>query len=382
MTTILTLNTGSSSVKFALYRDHSRMLRGQIKSFPDEPVLAIGDIREKVPQVRSIDNAISLILEWVGREVPGACIDAVGHRVVHGGSVFEGPALLDDGAVEQIRALSPLAPGHQPSALEGIAAAKRHLPGAVQTASFDTSFHRSQPAHVQLYALPRKILDQGVRRYGFHGLSYDYLAGAAARHLSQKEPRIVAAHLGSGASLCAIRGRRSVATTMGFTALDGLPMATRCGDIDPGVLLYLIDQQGWPVHELERALYRESGLKGLSGLSGHMPELLARQDDPLVAEALDYFCHRVRIGIGEMAAALGGIDALVFAGGIGENATEIRERITIGLDFLGVSIDQERNASGQTDISADGAKATTLVIPTDEEETIRRDAAAILATGA
>ena len=376
MTEILALNTGSSSVKFGLYRGEAEVLRGQIRNFPSAPVLAIGGEKRPVPGVTTIGDAVALIAELCREAEPRATIGAVGHRVVHGGAVFGGPAVITDEVLATIESLAPLAPSHQPSAIAGIGAAREAYPAAVQVASFDTAFHAGQEPHVTLYALPRRLAARGIRRYGFHGLAYDDVSERVSAAMGG-EPRIVAAHLGSGASLCAIRGRTSVATSMGFTALDGLPMATRCGSVDPGVLLHLLRAEGMSAAALEAMLYREAGLLGLSGRSGHMAELLKHEDDPLTAEAIRYFCHRVRIGIGEMAAALGGIDALAFSGGIGENSPEIRERITNGLGFLGICVDPALNASGAPVISPDDAPLRVFVVNTDEEAVIRRQIAAL-----
>lgn len=381
MTGILAFNTGSSSVKFALHDGKDLALRGQINSFPHDPVLELGGESLPHPEVTSIDSAMALVAQLCERHAEGTTVSAVGHRVVHGGLWADGPRVIDDTVLTRIRELTPLAPSHQPSAIAGIEAARRRWPGALQTASFDTSFHRCQPRYVQLYALPRSMAEAGILRYGFHGLSYDFLSEAVAGRLARDDLRVVAAHLGSGASLCAIRGRRSVATSMGFTALDGLPMATRCGNIDPGVLFHLMKEDQWTAASLERLLYSDAGLRGLSGLSGDMVELLANEALPDVREALAHFCHRVRLGIGEMAAALGGIDVLVFAGGVGENAAVIRQRIVEGLGFLGLAIDDDLNEGHAEDISGEGCQAKTLVIRTDEEAVIRRDAATLLKAG-
>ena len=382
MTAIVAINSGSSSVKYALYGANDLLLlRGQMASFPDTPVLI-----EKVPTpsttsldgVADIASAVRFIAERCAEFVDLEEIGAVGHRVVHGGASFSQPTLLDHEAIRQIEALSPLAPSHQPSALAGIEAATTAFPSAMQTASFDTSFHRSQDSVSQLYALPRHILDKGIRRYGFHGLSYKFTAMEMAALLADIDtPRIIAAHLGSGASLCAMRGTESVATSMGFTALDGLPMATRCGNIDPGVLLYLLETDELSVEALSEMLYQQSGLKGLSGISGDMPALLEIQA-PYAREAIDYFVHRIVLGIGEMAAALGGIDALVFSGGIGENAPHIREMVISQLAWLGFELDSEANAANAAAISTAQSKRSVHIVKTDEEVIIAREARSLL----
>ncbi len=382
MSAIVSINAGSSSVKYALYAPTGDVcVRGQIASFPDSPTLiekTPAPIKKKLKNVISLGDALRVIASRCEEHIDLAQIDSVAHRVVHGGVDFAGPAIIDADCLSKIVKLSPLAPGHQPAAIAGIEAATRHFPNAVQTASFDTSFHRMQPLHSQLYALPRKWYDKGIRRYGFHGLSYDYISDEMARQVPHPGPvKIVAAHLGSGASLCAINGKRSVATSMGFTALDGLPMATRCGDLDPGALLYLLETERLHTSELSNILYKESGLKGLSGISGDMPTLLASKEEH-AREAVDYFVHRIVLGVAEMAAALAGVEAVVFSGGIGENAAPIRRRIIDGLDWLGVRLDPERNDYNAPILSPPDSKVAVHVVHTDEEEILRRDAASLI----
>lgn len=262
-------------------------------------------------------------------------IHAIGHRVVHGGLEFAAPILLDSPRIEKLRRLAPLAPLHQPHNLAGIDAISRLLPGTPQVACFDTAFHHDQPSQARWLGLTRELHTAGVQRYGFHGLSYEYIAGQLPAHLGAgADGRIIVAHLGSGASLCAMKERRSIATTMGFSTLDGLLMASRCGNLDPGVLLYLMQEEGMDASALADLLYQRSGLLGVSGISGDMRTLLA-SGHAEAAEAIDLFCYRVQREIGSLAAALGGVDALVFTGGIGEHAHEIRDRISAGLGWLG-----------------------------------------------
>lgn len=384
MSTILVLNSGSSSVKFALYdRSGASLLRGQIKSFPEAPMLEMrypGSYTDPLEGIGTIREAVEVILEQTLELRGGADPAAVGHRVVHGGPLFHGPAVLTARTEAAIRELIPLAPSHQPQSIAAIEAIREACPETLQTASFDTSFHRTQSTVAQLYALPRDILDRGVRRYGFHGLAYAYSAQVMeSRLVDAGSTRIVAAHLGSGASLCAMRGGKSVATSMGFTALDGLPMATRCGDVDPGVLLFLMQQEGMNAEEVTRLLYTESGLKGLSGGTGDMAALLSHEDDARTEEAIAYFCHRVRLGIAEMTAAAGGIDALVFSGGVGENAARIRHRIVEDLGWLGLILDGEANDTHAARISAQKSSAAIYIVHTDEEEIIRQDTEHLLA---
>ena len=345
--TILTLNAGSSSVKFALFSvDDEPQLRmkGQVSGIGSDAHVRVKNADGRVLDERDLDEAavsdpsaaLGVVLEDIERLAPGSRVTAVGHRVVHGGVPFDEPVLVDDRTIEALEALTPFAPLHQPHNLAGIAAARAEFPDAPQVACFDTAFHRSHPFVNDTFALPRKLYDQGVRRFGFHGLSYEYIChrmkSVAPFHL---DGGVVVAHLGNGASMCAIRGGQSVGSTMGFSALDGLPMGTRCGQLDPGVVLYLMDQLGMNADAIEQMLYRESGLLGLSGVSSDMRVLLD-SDDPHAKEAIDYFIVRIRREIGAMAAVLGGLDGVVFTGGIGENAAYIRERICDDMDWLGI----------------------------------------------
>ncbi|MFK7753718.1 MAG: acetate/propionate family kinase, partial [Sedimentitalea sp.] len=374
MSAILTLNAGSSSIKFGVYLvapEPELLINGQVENLGPLARMTLGDDRfdlgpaDHGAAVGAILNRIAPVLD--GREVQG-----VGHRVVHGGKTFGGPVPLSDEVITQLTALSPLAPLHQPNNLAGIAAAKSAFPNAVQVGCFDTAFHRGHPFVNDTFGLPRRYYEQGVRRYGFHGLSYDYISGVMEQdHPKLADGRVIIAHLGNGASMCAVRDGQSIASTMGFSALDGLPMGTRCGQLDPGVLLYLMDQ-GLSSAEISHMLYRESGLKGLSEISHDMRTLLA-SDDPRAAEAIDYYVFRIQREIGGMAAILGGLDALVFTGGIGENAAPIRARVLAGMGFLGLELDAPANAANATDISQ--GKAQALVIPTDEERVIARGVA-------
>jgi acetate kinase len=365
MSALLTLNAGSSSIKFALFDAGGarRVADGQVERVgtPEARLLTGGEVR----LLGAVDHAGAL--DAILASLPDGDIAAVGHRIVHGGVRHAGPAVLDAALREELQALVPLAPLHQPHNLAAVDAATARFPEAVQVACFDTAFHRGHPFVNDTFALPRRFYAEGVRRYGFHGLSYDYIAGRLARdHPALHAGRVVVAHLGNGASMCAIRGGRSIGSTMGFTALDGLPMGTRSGQIDPGVLLYLLDQ-GWDAAGLTRLLYHESGLKGLSGISGDMRDLLA-STAPEAAEAIDYYVFRIRRELGAMAAVLGGIDGLVFCGGIGENAAPIRERVIDGMDWLGLAVDRRANGRNATDIGS--GRVRVLVIPTDEEAVI------------
>jgi acetate kinase len=311
-------------------------------------------------------------------ELGGHIVDAVGHRVVHGGVAHGAPLQVTADVMASLRALEPLAPLHQPHNLAGIDAAREAFPDAVQIACFDTAFHRNHPWVNDTFALPRSLYDEGVRRYGFHGLSYEYICS----YLKTARPeahagRLIVAHLGNGASMCALRDGRSIGSTMGFTALDGLPMGTRCGQLDPGVILYLLSAKGMSPEAISDLLYRDSGLKGLSGISQDM-RTLTESDDPRAAQAIDYFVFRIRRELGAMAAVLGGLDTVVFTGGIGENAAVIREKVCAGQDWLGLHVDAVRNRDHAEDISAPGSRVGVLVIPTNEEEMIRRHTETLL----
>lgn len=382
---ILTLNAGSSSIKFAVFAGHSLALlaSGQVdrigdpahhgslrlldtdgKAFAMQPV-AEGELRDH-------RSALQAILARLAEALPLIEVGAVGHRVVHGGPDFAVPLLLDGERIRRLEDFSPFAPLHQPHNLAGIRAAIEAFPAATQVACFDTAFHRNHPFVNDTFALPRAYFAKGVRRYGFHGLSYEYVAGELAHRFPLlAEGRVVVAHLGNGASMCAIQNGRSVASTMGFSALDGLPMGTRCGQLDPGVILYLLEQEGLDAAAIADLLYRRSGLLGLSGISNDMRTLEA-SDEEGAHQAIDYFVFRIQRELGAMAAALGGIDVLVFCGGIGEHSARIRDRVCARLAWMGIELDPYRNAHNATIISSDQARTQVLVIPTNEELVIAR----------
>ncbi|MDO5641764.1 MAG: acetate/propionate family kinase [Paracoccus sp. (in: a-proteobacteria)] len=382
--TVLTLNVGSSSVKFALYEGEDVLADGGVERIgEDQPAM-----RGKTADGRALPGAgagladhagaIGAVLDSLAAAFPGRDLAAIGHRVVHGGTEFDAPVLVDDAVLARLDALAPFAPLHQPHNLAGVRAAMAAYPGVPQVACFDTAFHRSQPWVNDTFALPRAYYDAGVRRYGFHGISYDYIAGA----LRSRAPliaagRVVVAHLGNGASICGMLNGRSVASSMGFSALDGLPMGTRCGQIDPGVLLYLMDQ-GMTAPEISDMLYRRSGLIGLSGGIASDMRSLEASDAPEAAEAIAYFTAHAGQALGTMAAALGGIDALVFCGGIGENSRLIRARICEGAAWMGIEIDHSRNAANAEVISSGMSRVRVMVIPTDEGLVIARAARDIL----
>lgn len=386
---ILTLNAGSSSIKFALFRlttSAHECARGQIEGLGAHPRFtaeiegAPVDVHD-LPAGQPTDHAgaVDTILAFMTAHFADAHIAAVGHRIVHGGVNYAEPVVLDDAVVSDLEALIPFAPLHQPFNLAGIAAAQAAFPGAVQIGCFDTAFHRHHPWVNDTFALPRAYFDKGVRRYGFHGLSYNYVS----HKLAETEPelaagRVVIAHLGNGASMCALKDGRSVGSTMGFTALDGLPMGTRCGQLDPGVVLYLMEQEGLDIRQVTELLYRESGLKGLSGLSQDMRTLEA-SESPQAAAAIDYFVFRARRELGAMAAILGGLDALIFCGGIGEHSWRMRQRICEDSAWLGLTFDPTRNRAGDPIVSDPQSKVRILVIATNEEMTIVRGALGLLA---
>jgi acetate kinase len=386
---ILTLNAGSSSIKFGLFRAEAEPvaeMTGLIERIGDAPRIKAEDgagaefLRRDMDAAEAADHeaALGAILRLLDARFGDAGVVAVGHRVVHGGPDFAEPVRLTPETVARLEGFAPFAPLHQPHNLAGVKAAARTFPQALQVACFDTAFHRRQPFVNDCFALPRAYYDKGVRRYGFHGLSYDYVSGELARiapHLHSG--RVVVAHLGNGASMCALLGGRSIASTMGFSALDGLPMGTRCGQLDPGVLLYLMEQEGMGAAEISDLLYRRSGLLGLSDLSNDMRELLASEAEP-ARQAVAYFVFRIRRELGGLAAALGGLDALVFCGGIGENAREIRARVCEGMDWIGLELDANRNADNATVLSAELSRVRVLRVATNEEIVIARGARAML----
>jgi len=382
------VNAGSSSIKFGIYRgdaDRTLLRRGRLEGIGVSPRLRVADADGAVLAERSWD-AEALDARAATREVlvaaaelaRGEVLGGVGHRVAHGGAQFSAPIRVDPEIMAELEKLSPLAPLHQPhnlASIDAIAEAAPHLP---QVACFDTAFHRTQPAVAQAYGLPPKFADAGVRRYGFHGLSYEYVAGRLreiAPELSQR--RVIVAHLGNGASLCAMEGGRSMATTMGFSSLDGLLMGTRCGAMDPGVLIFLMDNYRMGPREIEDLVYRQSGLLGVSGVSSDMRALRA-SGEPAAAAAINLFTYRVVREVGSLAAALGGLDGLVFTGGIGENDVEARAQIAAGCAWLGLDLDAGRNAAGAGRISGDGSPVEAWVVPTDEEAMIARHTAAVL----
>lgn len=373
---LIVVNAGSSSLKFALYdaKAKKRIAWGQTDGLLSHPQVSVrspfGDIDHPLPRGYAMPQAIASLADWLQTHRKQLKPLAVGHRVVHGGMEFHAPVRLTPDTIEELETLDPLAPLHQPYNLEAIRALGACLPELPQYACFDTAFHRQWPAVARRFAIPRSWHRAGIRRYGFHGLSYAHVSRRLAE-IDAKASRVVIAHLGSGASVCAIRDGVSQDCTLGFTALDGLPMSTRCGALDPGVVLHLIRHHKLSAPEVERMLYQESGLLGVSQISGDMRELLA-SPAPKAKEAVDLFVYRCIQSIAAMTGVLGGIDALVFTGGIGENAPAIRERILAGLGYLGLNLAQEpaTRPAGVVRLSPARARVRCWVIPTNEEHEI------------
>lgn len=386
--TILVVNAGSSSIKFSLYPEAeggAPLGGGAIEGIGVAPrfkaKVAGAAFEKDWPEGRDHGHAqfYDFLLDWLARDLPEVAIIAAGHRVVHGGTGFTAPVLVNAEVLAELQRLVPLAPLHQPHNLSAISALSERDAAIPQVACFDTAFHRSIPARDQLYGLPLALAREGLRRYGFHGLSYEFIAGALPKYdASAAGGRTIVAHLGNGASLCALLDGRSQACTMGFSTLDGLIMGTRCGSIDPGALIYLLREKGMDPAGLEQLLYHQSGLLGLSGLSADMRDLLA-SDKAEAVQAVDMFCDRIVQQVAALAATLGGLDALVFTAGIGERSPEIRAAVCRRLAWLGPTLDKEANAAGAARIGAAESKVGLWVIPTDEESTIAQHTRSLLA---
>ena len=388
---ILTINAGSSSIKFALFELNGELtdkatVSGLIDGIGAEARLIARDPAGKHEVALQLSGgqeaqhqaSLNFLLQWLHDNHKGWNLAAVGHRVVHGGEMFSAPIAVDREIVAKLEHFVTLAPLHQPHNLNGIKAIANLLPDVRQVACFDTAFHRTNPAVAQAFAIPRALSAEGIKRYGFHGLSYEYIAGVLPEHTPMANGRVLVAHLGNGSSMCGMIDRKSMVSTMGFTAIDGLMMGTRSGAIDPGVLLYLMDYKGMGSKELTNLLYKESGLLGVSGISQDMRTLLAAEA-PEAKEAIDLYCFRIVREIGSLAAAIGGIDALVFTGGIGEHAAEIRRRVCAQLGWLGAALDESANDADRSRISTAASKVDLLVIPTNEEWMIAQHARRLLA---
>ncbi len=388
--TILVVNAGSSSIKFQLFSIESgdrlkRLLKGQIEGVGVKPHLIARGLGGEIlidetwpsAEVKDVPAALDKVVEFLRAHV-GQLPVAIGHRVVHGGPDYSAPTMVTEAVLRRLEKFSPLAPLHQPNNLAPIRAVRARQPQMLQVACFDTAFHRGHPEVADRYALPESLYAEGVRRYGFHGLSYEYIADqlqAVAPRLAKG--RVIVAHLGSGASMCAVLAGKSVECTLGFTALDGLPMGTRPGQLDPGIVLYLMSEKGMSTKEIERFLYNECGLKGLSGISNDVRDLLDSQD-PRAKLALDCFVYRIALSAGMLAGAMGGIDGFIFTAGIGENAPAIREAVAKRLAWLGLELDAEANTKGGPRISREGSSVACYVIPTDEELMIARHTVRVL----
>jgi len=379
---ILVLNAGSSSVKFSVWAvgpDTRRILsllqRGAVTEIGVRARFHVVDhvgtpLADDAVAAGTHALALQQILNWLDAQFPGVEFHAVGHRVVHGGDRYAQPVRVDAAVLTDLRALIQLAPLHQPHSLAAIELLAEQRPQLMQVACFDTAFHQTQPPVARRFAIPRALHEAGIKRYGFHGLSYEYLAQVLPDYLgAAADSRVIVAHLGNGASLCALQQRRSVATTMGFTPLDGLMMGTRCGALDPGVVLYLQRERHMTPAQVEHLLYHESGLLGVSGSSADMSVLL-KSHDPRAEEAIELYVYRIVREIGSLAAALGGVDALVFSGGIGENAAVIRARVCDALAWLGLHLDPVRNAAGGPGISRADSAVSAWVIATHEDAMI------------
>ena len=379
---ISVINSGSSSIKFSLFdnveRENLRLVfKGQIDGIGTAPRFraqnALGEHLEEETWRDSADldheSLMAHLISWIRkhRQTLDLELQGVGHRVVHGGEFYSRPQLVDEDVLKTLEQFIPLAPLHQPHNLRPIRAVARLNPDTPQVACFDTAFHATSPRDARIFALPRWLTEEGVRRYGFHGLSYEYVSRKLPEYdAAAAEGRVVVAHLGSGASMCGIRGGKSIASTMGFSAMDGLPMGTRPGNMDPGVVLYLLLQKGMTATEIERLLYKESGLLGVSGVSNDMREL-HQSDDPRAKEAISLFVYRIQRELGSLVSALGGLDALVFTAGIGENDPDVRAQVCERAEWIGVRLDPDANRGGGPRISADGSAVSVWVIPTNEE---------------
>jgi len=390
----LVLNAGSSSLKFCVYQRPEKegwrlASRGQVEGVGSSPRIVAKNAEDRTLVDQSLDSnvrdgrdALSALRTWLTSTYRDARVLGVGHRVVHGGPRHASPTVVTPEILKELHSLEPLAPLHQPYNLAAIEAVAERLPSVPQVACFDTSFHRTQPAVAELIPLPAEIRLKGVQRYGFHGLSYEYIASILPQVAPRlAEGRVVVAHLGSGASLCALRNRKSMDNSLGFTALDGICMGTRPGSVDPGVILYLFQELGLSAKEVETILYKKSGLLGISGISNDMRKLL-QSDDPNARLAVEYFVYRAAKEIGALAAVLGGIDGLVFTAGIGENSPEIRKRICEASTWLGIELDEELNSRKIGRISRSEGKVSVWVIPTNEELMIAKHTGALLGLAA
>ena len=386
---ILTINAGSSSVKFALFElaehiSEKAAISGQIDGIGTAHVRLVAKdntgtriVDQALPAGADHATSFDQLLHWFSSSAKGGKIVAVGHRVVHGGDRYSHPVVLSPADLDQLASYKRLAPLHQPHNLNGIYAIEKVLAGVPQVACFDTAFHRTQSEIAQMYGLPRQYTEEGAKRYGFHGISYEYIASVLPQHCKKADGRVIVCHLGNGASMTAMVNRKCVATTLGFSTLDGLIMGTRCGPIDPGLILHIMESKGFGVKEMTHLLYKESGLLGVSGISQDMRTLVA-SDKPEAKEAIELFCYRIVRELGSLAAAAGGLDAIVFTGGIGEHNPGLRSNICKQASWQGISLNEEANKSGEHRISAADSAVDVFVIPTNEEWMIARHTQALL----
>lgn len=386
---VATFNVGSSSLKFSLFAISESnqlgacLLRGAIRDLHGARTIDLTPsdgtetLKSVIDAASSTQQTIGRLAKWLETWRRDIRLVGIGHRIVHGGELHEGPVTASPDVLARLDDLSVFAPAHQPHNLAGVRALTEAMPNVQQTLSFDTAFHRTIPRIAQLYALPRALSAEGLLRFGFHGLSYAHMAESIPDLIGRLPERVLGLHLGSGASACAMLDGKSVATSMGLTALDGLPMSTRCGDLDPGVVLHLIQDRGMSAQEVSDMLYTQSGLLGVSGRSGDVRILLTSETNE-AREALDLYCYRIARAAGSLTVALGGLDAIVFSGGVGENAPAIRSRIIDHLNWLGAELDESANTYGQTVISPIGNGIPVLRIQADEERIIARDCASLL----
>jgi acetate kinase len=389
---ILVLNAGSSSIKFAIYAytnvKSAALISGKVINLSDTPqFLANGIDGRPLPQSNIVkfdkttthEDVIPWLLNWFEHENQGYTIRGVGHRVVHGGPDYTKPTLLTTSIISQLKMLIPLAPLHQPHNLSAIEAVSKWAAKLPQVACFDTSYHHTQEPLARLFALPREWFDKGIMRYGFHGLSYQYIANNLPRYLGElAEGRVIVAHLGNGASMCAMKKRQSVATSMGFTALDGLMMGQRCGSLDPGVIVHLLRHFKMSIEEIEHMLYNDSGLLGVSGISNNM-QVLQNSSHPNAKQAIELFCYKAAQELSSLVSTINGVDAIVFTAGIGENSAQIRQQICDRLSWLGVSLEPSANANHKHFISHPSSLVKVLIIPTNEELVIARGSQSLIA---
>lgn len=380
---LLIINAGSSSIKFALfaYNDLEVIYQGQIDNILETPELIIHSRKKQLKEsitVKGFDRALNYLFDWLDQEVRHFPLRAVGHRVVHAGTFFQGPCLINAAVIQKLMKLNPLAPLHQPHNITAIQVIEKRSPNLPQVACFDTTFHQTQNHLAKLFAIPEELSAQGIIRYGFHGISYEYIASQLPRLIKDKaNGRVIVAHLGHGSSMCAMKNCKSVATSMGFTALDGLMMGTRCGSIDPGVLLYLYQEKKYSIEQINHLLYQESGLLGVSSISSDM-RVLQSSKNPKASEAIELFCYRAARELGSLCVSLKGCDAIIFTGGIGEHSALVRKKIVEHLDWLGAILDEQANDKNQELIHCNTSKVIIGTLPTQEEYIIAKHTRSML----